>query len=98
MRTDVGLRGSISGRVRSNIQISTVYFGILVFDVSDDKVDLDSFNLSEVLQVGMRIDAVVIAVKKDRLQLELSIKVRFLFNSLKKIHSINIVEFASPRF
>ena len=59
MRTDLGLRGSIS-----------------VMDVSDDKIDVDSFNLSEVLHVGKRIAAVVIAVKKDRMTLDLSIKVR----------------------
>lgn len=58
MRTDLGLRGSIS-----------------VMDVSDSHIDPDSFNLSEVLHLGKRIAAVVIAVKKDRMTLDLSIKV-----------------------
>lgn len=59
VRTDLGLRGSIS-----------------VMDVSDNHIDPDSFNLSEVLHLGKRIAAVVIAVKKDRMTLDLSIKVR----------------------
>lgn len=61
VQTDAGLRGYIS-----------------MFDVVDtpqyERLDFEKMNLADHLQRGQHIEAVVVAVKKDRLQLDLSVK------------------------
>ncbi len=65
VQTDAGLRG---------------YIGM--YDVEDtpeyQRFDVEKMNLADHMQVGQHIEAVVVAVKKDRLQLDLSIKPSFL--------------------
>eukprot|EP01034_Spumella_vulgaris_P023707 gene23707-29953_t len=54
---------------------------ISLYDVSDDHIDVESANLADYVQSGMRILAVVISVKKDKLFVDLSIKPSFLSRS-----------------
>ena len=61
VRTDSGLRGSIS-----------------LFEIFDDKVNEDTDNITDYLQVGMHTTAVVVGVDKGRISVDLSIKPKYL--------------------
>ena len=61
VRTDSGLRGSIS-----------------LFEIFDDKFNEDTENITDHLQVGMHTTAVVVAVDKGRITVDLSIKPKYL--------------------
>jgi len=54
---------------------------ILGYDVVDDDINIDNLNMSDYLSVGKVIQAVVIGVRKDKLQLDLSIKPSLLSRS-----------------
>lgn len=68
VQTDAGLRGYISA-----------------YDVVDvpphERINVEDINLSDRLRVGQHVEAVVVGVKKDRLQLDLSIKPSLLEKS-----------------
>jgi transcription elongation factor SPT6 len=54
---------------------------ISLYDVSDEHIDVESANLSDFVHSGMRILAVVIGIKKDKLFVDLSIKPSLLNSS-----------------
>jgi transcription elongation factor SPT6 len=43
-------------------------------DITDQRVELESFNMSDYIRVGSHIVAVVVGVSKDKLQVDLSVK------------------------
>lgn len=47
---------------------------ISVYEMTDDNIDTERFNMKDSLHVGMTLVAVVIGVQKERVQLELSLK------------------------
>lgn len=64
VKTDVGLRGSISA-----------------YEVIDDRMDEDTFNLSDYIQPGSSLVACVINVNKAKCLLDLSIKPSYIARS-----------------
>eukprot|EP01038_Epipyxis_sp_PR26KG_P004105 gene4105-5855_t len=51
---------------------------ISMYDVVDERVDADSFDMTQHLREGMRVQAVVISIKKDKLQVDLSVRPSYL--------------------
>lgn len=67
--------GQYKRRQRAVVQTDAGLRGyISAFDLFDERVDVENLNLSDILQRGQHIQAVVVGVRKERLQLDLSIK------------------------
>jgi len=69
-------------RQRAVVHTGTGMRGIILgYDVVDDDINIDNLNMSDYLHVGKVIRAVVIGIKKDKMQLDLSIKPSLLSRS-----------------